>query len=130
MICDLGNQDNCVICPKLTGTTCATKDAVYLVTCDLCRQKYCGETERSLHARLMEHRQAANNPATDPDNAVGQHYRQRHSGQQAKLSYNLLDIQRNTVRRKIVEASFILKEKPEINDRTELSYLCKYLIDG
>ena len=128
-VCDLGNQNNCKICPNLTDGTRATKNAVYLVTCKLCPDsRYCGETERSLHARLMEHQRAAQNPATDPDNAVGQHYMQRHPKQSPKLSYKLLDIQPVTVRRKIVEAIYILREKPKINDKTELSYLCKYLI--
>ena len=127
-VCDLGNQNNCKICPNLTDTTCATKNAVYLVTCELCREMYCGETERSLHSRLMEHQRAAQNPVADPDNAVGQHYMRRHPKQIPKLSYKLLDIQPVTVRRKIVEEIYILREKTAINDRTELSYLCKYLI--
>ena len=127
--CDLGNQSNCDICPKLTGTTCSTKGAVYLVTCELCGQRYCGETERSLHARLMEHRQAARNPRSHPDNAIGQHYAAHHSNQSPTLNFQLLDIQSKTVRRKIVEAIYILRESPEMNDRTELSYLYKYLVE-
>ena len=127
-MCDLGNQNNCDICPKLSGTTCSTKGTVYLVTCELCNQRYCGETERSLHARLMEHRRAANNPKSDPDNAVGQHYSRHHSNQRASLKFDLLDIQSKTVRRKIAEAVYILRESPEMNDKTELSYLYKYLV--
>ena len=50
------------------------------------------ETERSLHARFMEHRRAANNPSSDPENAIGQHYLTEHLGQKAMLSYRLLDI--------------------------------------
>ncbi|XP_063691616.1 zinc finger protein 43-like [Bolinopsis microptera] len=42
--CDLGNPNNCEICPRLTGTTCSTKGAIYLVTCELCGKRYCGET--------------------------------------------------------------------------------------
>ena len=127
--CDLGNPNNCVICPKLTGTTCSTKGAVYLVTCELCGKKYCGETERSLHARLMEHRQAARNPSSYPENGVGQHYFSQHPNQSPVLSFELLDIQSKTVRRKIVEAMYILRFSPEMNDRSELSYLYKYLVD-
>ena len=37
-------------------------------------------------------------------NAIGQHYLTEHLGQQAMLSYRLLDIQSISVRRKMVEA--------------------------
>jgi hypothetical protein len=127
--CDLGNSNNCEICPKLTGTTCSTKGAVYLVTCELCGKRYCGETERSLHARLMEHRQAARNPRSNPENSLGQHYASQHRNQTPELAYRLLDIQSRTVRRKVVEAMYIMRESPELNDRSELSYLYKYLVN-
>ena len=127
-ICDLGNQNNCLICPDLENSTCSTKNAVYLVTCELCRGKYYGETERSLHCRLMEHRRACLNPDTYPKNSLGQHYKRHHAGQSPKLTYKLMDIQSVTVRRKIVEAMYILQDSPSINDKNELTYLCKYLI--
>ena len=127
-ICDLGNQNNCLICPDLENSTCSTKNAVYLVTCELCRGKYYGETERSLHCRLMEHRRACLNPDTYPKNSLGQHYKRHHTGQSPKLTYKLMDIQSVTVRRKIVEAMYILQDSPSINDRNELTYLCKNLI--
>ena len=128
-MCELGNQKNSANYPKLTGTTCATKDAIYLVICDLCEKRYCGETERSLHVRLMEHRKAANNPPSDPENAIGQHYLTEYIGQKAALSYRLLDIQSKSVRQKVVEAFHILTFKPELNDKMELNYLCKYDVD-
>ena len=128
-MCDLGNQNKCAICPNLVGSKCATKDAIYLVVCDLCAKSYLGETERSLHARFMEHRRAANNPPSDPENAIGQHYLTDHLGQQALLSYRLLEVQSISVRRKIVEALKIQKLKPELNDKMELKYLCKYVIN-
>ena len=99
------------------------------MVCELCNHRYCGETERSLHARLMEHRQAAHNPRTYPDNAVGQHYATHHRNQIPALKFQLLDVQSKTVRRKIVEAMYILRDSPQMNDRTELSYLYKYLVD-
>ena len=73
-MCDLGNQNKFAICPILIGSQCATKDAIYLVICDLCAKSYLGETERSLHTRFMEHRRAANKPLSDPENAIEQHY--------------------------------------------------------
>ena len=129
-MCDLGNQNKCAICLNLIGSKCATKDATYLYICDLCTKSYLGQTERSLHARFMEHRLAANNPPSDPENAISQHYLTKHlrqGRQQAMLSYRLLDIQSISVRRKIVEALKIQKLKCELNDKMELKYLCKYV---
>ena len=91
-MCDLVNQNKCTICPNLIGSKCATKDAIYLVICDLCTKSYLGETERSLHDGFMEHRRAANNPPSDPENAISQHQLTEHLGQQVMLSYRLLDI--------------------------------------
>ena len=77
----------------------------------------------------MENRQAARNPRSRPDNTIGQHYTSNHSNFNPVLRYQLLEIQTKTVRRKIVEAIYILRESPEMNDRTELSYLYKYLVE-
>ena len=110
-MCDLGDQNKFAICPILIGSKCATKDAIYLVICDLCAKSYLGKTKRSLHARFMEHGRAANKPLSDPENAIGQHYLTENLGQQAMLSYRLLDIESISVRRKIVEALKIQKLK-------------------
>ena len=77
----------------------------------------------------MEHRQAARNPRAHPENGVGQHYASQHPNRTPVLSFKLLDLQSKTVRRKIVEAMYILRLSPEMNDRSELSYLYKYLVD-
>ena len=45
------------------------------------------------------------------------------------LSYRLQDIQSISVRREIVEALKIQKLKPEFNDKMELKYLCKYIMN-
>ena len=44
-MCDLGNQNKCAICPNLIGSKCATKDAIYLVICDLCTKSYLGDLD-------------------------------------------------------------------------------------
>ena len=128
-LCVLGNQENCMICPNLTGISCAMKDTVYIVICELCWEKYNGETERWIHSRGMEHRIAAINPDAHPENAVGQHYRHKHPGMEPKLQYKALDRQSKTVRRKISEAISILRDRPEMNDKNELTYLVKYMIE-
>ena len=73
--CDKNEDENSKI-----GSKCATKDAIYLVICDLCAKSYLGETERST---FMEHRRAANNHSSDPESAIGQHYLTEHLGEHA-----------------------------------------------
>ena len=92
-------------------------------------KKYNGETEWWIHSRGMEHRIAAINPDAHPENAVGQHYRHKLPGMEPKLQYKVLDRQSKTVRRKISEAISILRDRPEMNDKNELTYLVKYMIE-
>ena len=105
------------------------KNAIYEVTCLLCVERYGGETEQCAHYRLGEHKRGAQNPFIYEENALAQHYRLKHAGVPPKLKYNIIDVQPITVRRKIVEAMYILREKPEINNKSELTYLCKYLVE-
>ena len=77
----------------------------------------------------MEHLQAAANPTSNMENSIAQHYSSVHRGVKPSLNFEVLDIQSITVRRKIVEAFYILRENPSINDKNELTYLCKYLVD-
>ena len=62
---------NCAFCPKkniktfkstTTGRcykrppyTCNTRNVVYLITCNLCKKQYVGETHRSFRERMIEH---------------------------------------------------------------------------
>ncbi len=63
---------NCKFCPKkdrqkcfrstMTGRTytrpaytCNTRNVVYLITCNLCKKQYVGETYRSFRERMIEH---------------------------------------------------------------------------
>ena len=124
--CPVGH--NCLICPHMERSGCAQRGCVYLITCKLCLEKYAGESYRPLHDRLMEHRRAANNPASYPDYSLGQHYAEHHPNAPASLSYEILGKHTNTVRRKIAESSAISRLEPTINDRTELPYLKKFLV--
>ena len=121
--CTLGNPANCKICPLFTdGNSCATKDIIYEVTCALpdCGNRYIGEACRHAHDRLSDHCRAAANPASYPDNAVGQHYKQQHPDVMSpKLSFAILDRQRVTQKRAISEAINIFKKRPEMNNREE-----------
>lgn len=76
----------------------------------------------------MEHSRAANRPDSYKDNAVGKHYKQYHLNCKPSLTFEIVDRQRDTVRRKISEAGRIVNENPDMNDKTELPYLSRFLI--
>ncbi len=128
--CSMANPSKCSICLHIRGGGCATRNVVYKITCLLCTSNstYIGETYRCLHDTLMEHTRAANRPDSYKDNAIGKHYKQFHPGCVASLAFDILDRQKNTVRRKISEARYITNQKPSMNDRTELPDLMKLLI--
>ena len=118
----------CDICPNMENGGCAQMDCVYCVICRLCLEKYGGETSRANHYRMMEHRRAAANPPAYPENAIGKHYLECHLGEKPDLSYKIIDIQHNTVKRKISEAAMIFSTSPSLNDRSELPSLRKFLV--
>ena len=60
--CVVTNSKTCVICPDTHNNTCSTKNVVYEITCMRCKKRYIGETERTLHDRMLEHRRAATKP--------------------------------------------------------------------
>ena len=56
------------------------------------------------------------------------HYRQKHLGETANLKFELIKTESNTVLRKIYEAFYISKEKPIINDKSEVKILHRSLV--
>ena len=48
------------------------------------------------------------------------HYNQKIWGETAKLKFEFIKTESNTVSRKIYEAFYICKEKPIINDKSEV----------
>ena len=87
---------NCKICANLENdVTCTVKYPVYLITCNLCQETYCGESSRSLHDRLSEHLLFATNPTkiSYKDQALAIHYRDNHYG--PNLSFQLLKTTKN-----------------------------------
>ena len=91
------------------------------------RRKYQGETDRPLNNRTVEHIRAAKNPQSYPNNALGHHYNTAHPNCQVNVSVLILDIQRNTLKRKLSEALYIHRNKPSLNDKSELESIVKYL---
>ena len=82
----------------------------------------------SVHDRLSEHLRFANNPIAPSYNeeAMAVHYRQKHLGETANLKFELIKTESNTVLRKI----YICKEKPIINDKSEIKILHRFLVQG
>ena len=122
-------NSKCSICPNLSNNNdCATTGVVYMVTCNLCGEEYVGETCRSCHERLMEHVRYASSPSTYPKEAMAIHYKEYHDGMTPKLTFDILDRERSTVKRKVIEAFHIISRKPKINNKSELSALERYLV--
>ena len=101
-----------------------------LVTCRICWLEYVGETFRTLHERLGEHRMYANNPtcASYKNECLAKHYASCHPGMPADLKFDVLDREMNTVLRKIKESFHISKRKPALNDREECKAIERFLV--
>ena len=63
-----------------------------------------------------------------PDNALGQHYAEFHNNCNVKLHVYILDIQQKTSQRKLSEALSIHKNKPTLNDKSELESVVKFIV--
>ena len=126
--CIKSNPDACEVCGIITkGGGCGKRGVVYEVTCNLCGGKYQGETDRPLNHRIKEHLRACRNPQTYPNNALGHHFLTVHPNCQVDISVFILDIQRNTLKRKLSEALFIHRDRPLLNENSELESIVKYL---
>ena len=59
---------------------------------------------------------------------MAQHYSEFHRNIVAQLQLEIIDYAAKTVRRKITEALYIHREKPEINNKPECVNISKYLV--
>ena len=87
--------------------------------------RYHWEADRPLHYRISEHLRAANNPSSYLNNAVPQHYARNHDGAQVKFEVNIIDHKQSTIKRKLSEALYIYKNKPELNEKSKLELIVK-----
>ena len=127
--CIVTNNKACVICPDTHNNTCSTKNVVYEITCRRCNKRYIGETERSLHDRMLEHRRAATKSDKHPNNALAKHYFLEHHSLSRLFHYEVLKSHLNSdTKRKIAEAMFIRQLKPELNARDEMNYISRLLV--
>ena len=133
---------SCCICPNFSDNSdCSILGPVYKIICNLCQQVYIGETSRTAHERLMEHRRYATSPDTYPEEALSVHYKEFHRLSPDKdepnkaayvkpdLTFSILCRELSTVKRKIKEAFYIVNQKPEINNKEECSVLERYLVN-
>ena len=73
------NPDTCEVCPMITkGVGCSKRGVVYETSCNLCSEKYQGETDRPLNHRIKEHLRACRNPQSYPNNALDHHFLSAH----------------------------------------------------
>ena len=128
-------KNNCRTCSALTDGNCTTTNTVYQITCqvDNCQEKYGGETYRPLSCRFDEHFRSAANPTAKSyeDKPLAKHYREKHSLHSGppKLKLEIVDRGTSLVNRKIKEAKFLVKNKPTLNDRSELNNLTQFLVE-
>ena len=123
--------NNCNICPNIVtkNKDCSVKNIVYRIECNICKQFYIGETMRTAHERLTEHLRYAKFPTTTSnlDKAWAIHYKSEHPGITPDLSFDILLIEPQTVRRKIFEAMYINDFKPTLNLKDELKTVHRFL---
>ena len=91
----------CQICPFIQETktlngnnfiwkigkqvTCESKNIIYLIQCEKCKNRYIGESERSLKERISEHKGYIKN--NHQDKATGAHFNQKgHTLEHMKVS--------------------------------------------
>ena len=58
------------------------------------------------------------------------HYRDKHHGEGAHLKFELIRTENNTILRKIFKAYYIYSQKPEINNKSEVPFLHRVLVNG
>ena len=72
------------------GVGCSKRGVVYEITCNLCGEKYQGETDRPLNHRIKERIRACRNPQSYPNNALGHHFLTVHPTCQVDISVSVL----------------------------------------
>ena len=91
---------------------------------------YEGEAGRPLHCRFEEHWNNANNPTAKSyvDKPLAKHYLAEHPGLKSNLNVEIIGRGKSTINRKIKESILILRDNPEINEKSELNELKQFLV--
>ena len=123
-------RSDCPICSRLENETCTIIAPVYVITCLHCKQQYVGETNRTAFERLSEHlRNASNTTAPSYQRTpLTQHYLQHHRGETPDLHFRIITRECNHLKRKIIEAMYISRLDPQINNKEECKDIGNFLI--
>ena len=126
------NDDHCKTCEALVSGSCKTKGVVYQITCLICMLIYIGETLRYIDGRFLEHLRNATKPncKSYAKEALAVHYKNHHPGVTPKLQLEIVTKESNILRRKIIEAMYIMNKSPQLNLKIELENLKKYLLNN
>ena len=87
---------------------CYTKNCVYKITCQSCKESYIGSTIRTLHCRIKEH-------LTSDRSSVYSHRQQC----RANFEYKIIAREKDNIKLRFKEAMLIAKQSPNINSRAE-----------
>ena len=123
-------DNKCITCRDLKYGNCTTRNCVYKITCNLCQKKYIGETYRPLSCRYKEHYRNAKNPEAQSyqNTPKAKHYSECHKNTNPDLSFKILDTTISLKERNIKEAKYIIKLKPELNNKEELVSLNNFTV--
>ena len=117
----------CLTCKSGGVKICLKKNVIYRLQCKLCREKYIGETGRTLETRLEEHNGEARRRTVDKP--WGDHMRAKHAGINLGVGDSIFSAVSVVARasdrasRKLREAVEIRNEGPEINTSAGWSLL-------
>jgi hypothetical protein len=110
--CNKQSDRTCYQCDQ----QCMTKNLVYLLTCNLCQQKYAGETGRCKRTRCWEHFKSVTND--NDKTAMGKHYLAHHADADAQLTpfkFEVLKVCKDYTERMLWQSLYIKELSPEIN---------------
>jgi hypothetical protein len=124
---------NCKTCSALIEGRCKAMNTVYQITCkvDNCEEQYGGEAYQPLRYSFDEHYRCAADPTrgSHKDKPLAKHYREKHPLHKGppKLKLEIIEFGTSLVDRKIKGATFLRKNKPTLNDKSELIDMKKFL---
>jgi hypothetical protein len=99
---------NCFKMDIQSGLDCQSRNILYLIECEKCRQQYLGETDRSLQERFSDHKGYVNNHKLTQ--ATGHHFNlPGHSVSDMRVMAIVKIYERGAAYRKEMEKEFIGK---------------------
>uniref|UniRef100_A0A1I7T7V9 GIY-YIG domain-containing protein n=1 Tax=Caenorhabditis tropicalis TaxID=1561998 RepID=A0A1I7T7V9_9PELO len=115
---------NCRVYPQTKIGSCNIKGAIYRLKCG-CGEIYIGETGRPLAERINEHFRAAEKPLTQSylNTTWSKHAKSHHNSDSLSLTLDIITTERNTTRRKALEATYIKDLDPKLNTKEEINEL-------